>query len=74
MRLVYIREAAALLGVGKYTLKRRLTPDRRWVEIYGGRLRVYPIDHRPNTSLRFDADEITRLLISMQKGRPRRSQ
>lgn len=60
-----------MLGVGRDALRRRLTPDHKWVEIYGGRIRTYPIDHRPNTQLRFDADEITRFLISMQKGRPR---
>lgn len=59
-----------MLGVEKGALKRRLTPDRQWVEIYGGRIRTYPIDHRPDTSLRFDADEITRFLIRLEKGRP----
>lgn len=67
LRLIYIREAAAMLGIGKEALKRRLTLDRQWVKIYGDRLRVYPIDHRPNTSLRFDADEIARFLIRLQK-------
>lgn len=70
MRLVYLSEAAAMMGVGRYTLKNRLSPDRKWVEIYGGRLRVYPLDSNPHAKLRLDADEINRLLIRLHKGRP----
>lgn len=69
MRLIYIREAAKLLGVSGFALKRRLSADRQWVEIYGGRLRIYPMDSNPTSHLRFDADEINRLLIRLHKGR-----
>jgi hypothetical protein len=70
VRLVFIREAAAMLGVNKMTLRRRLSPDRHWVEIYGGRLKVYPLDSNPTAKLRLDADEINRLLLGLKKGRP----
>jgi hypothetical protein len=70
VRLIFIREAAAMLGVSTWAMKRRLTPDRQWIEIYGGRLRVYPMDSTPTSHLRLDADEINRLLICLHKGRP----
>lgn len=72
MRLIFIREAARLLGVGASALRRRVSSDRQWVEIYGGRLRVYPMDSTSTSRLRFDADEINRLLIRLHKGRPSR--
>ncbi|HLO02618.1 MAG TPA: hypothetical protein VK191_05885 [Symbiobacteriaceae bacterium] len=70
MRLIFIREAATLLGVGASAIRRRVSSDRQWVEIYGGRLRVYPMDSTPTSHLRFDADEINRLLIRLRKERP----
>lgn len=68
--LVPIKEAAKLLRVHPNTLRRRETPDGRWCEMYGARIRVYRLsnDRGPASQRRYDRSEIARLMARMQRG------
>ncbi|HWI62945.1 MAG TPA: hypothetical protein VNT75_13950 [Symbiobacteriaceae bacterium] len=69
MRLIRISEAAKMLGVDAETLRRRADKGGNYLEIYGGRIRVFRIDLTPNAERRFDADEIGRLLARLGKAK-----
>ncbi|HLO02617.1 MAG TPA: hypothetical protein VK191_05880 [Symbiobacteriaceae bacterium] len=62
MRLVPTQEAARLLGMPNYTLRRLSARGGDWLELNIGRLRIYRLDPEPHSQRRFDADEILRLL------------
>lgn len=69
MKLITIATAAKLLGLVADSLRRRETPDGKWTEVYGRRIRVYRIDLTPHAQRRFDEDEIRRLLAKLERGR-----
>jgi hypothetical protein len=60
MRLIRIGHAAKKLGLDPDTLRRRTRGD--WAEIYGHRIRAYPMDLGAGAERRYDADEIDQLL------------
>lgn len=69
MKLVSIRQAARLLGIDPTGLRRRETPDGKYVEVYGYRIKVFRIDLGPSAQRRYDEDEIHRVLARMLKSR-----
>ncbi|HWI53157.1 MAG TPA: hypothetical protein VNT01_13535 [Symbiobacteriaceae bacterium] len=64
--LISIREAAKLLFVHPGTLRNYETPDGKWVEIYGMRIRVYRFD---SGKRRYDRNEIIREINRLKKAR-----
>jgi hypothetical protein len=67
VNLIRIGQAARMLGVDASALRRRLKGD--YVEIFGQRLRAYPMDLSADSERRFDEDEIRRLLARLIKAR-----
>ncbi|MFZ5825250.1 MAG: hypothetical protein ACOY94_13120 [Bacillota bacterium] len=69
MKLVSISRAARLLGIDPGGLRRRETPDGRYCEVYGHRIKVFRVDLGPGAQRRYDEDEIQRVLARMSKSR-----
>jgi hypothetical protein len=67
VNLIRIGRAARLLGVDASALRRRLKGD--YVEIFGERIRAYPMDLHPDSERRFNEDEIHRLLARLDRPR-----
>lgn len=68
MRLIPIGDAARLLGLDPTSLRRKETPDGRYAEVYGHRIRVHRLSPDPNARRRYDADEIYRVLSRLSRG------
>lgn len=64
--LVTIREAAKLLFVHPNTLRNHETPDGKWTEVLGLRIRVYRFD---GGQRRYDRAEIIRKIERLKKAR-----
>ncbi|HLN65310.1 MAG TPA: hypothetical protein VK464_27630 [Symbiobacteriaceae bacterium] len=67
MKLITIGEAARMLSVDPATLRRHETPDGRWVELYGHRIRVHRMSPSPKAQRRFDEADIFRVLARMTR-------
>jgi hypothetical protein len=65
VKLIRIGQAARLLGVDASALRRRLKGN--YVEIFGVRIRAYPMDLHPDSERRFDEDEIRRVLARLDR-------
>lgn len=62
MGMISIGQAARFLGLDPETMRRRESPDGRWMEIFGHRIRVFRLDMNPGAFRRYDEREIRRLL------------
>lgn len=69
MSMISIGKAAKLLGIDPQTMRRRETPDGRWLEIFGHRIRVFRLDASPTAFRRYDEREIRRLLQRLREER-----
>jgi hypothetical protein len=67
--LISIGEAAKLLGVAPFTMRRYETPDGKWLEIFGQRIRVHRMSPAPLGRRRYDRNEIMRALARMQRAK-----
>lgn len=69
MDLISISEAAKLLGVSAITLRKYETPDGKWVEIFGQRIRVHRMSPAPLGRRRYDRNEVMRAVARMQRAK-----
>lgn len=69
MRLIPIGDAARLLNLDPTTLRRRESPDGRYAEVYGHRIRIHRLAPGPNGQRRYDEEEILRVLARLQRAR-----
>lgn len=68
MDFVSIADAARLLQVHPSTLRRNESPDGKWCDIYGTRIRVYRVSSEPGGQRRYDRAEIIRKFYRLRTG------
>lgn len=69
MGMISIGKAGKLLGLDPDTMRRRETPDGRWLEIFGHRICVFRLDASPTAFRRYDEREIRRLIQRLRDER-----